>query len=74
MTRVLTRAIRYHPTARKRRATPDGCGKKVRARGQRERIAIGPGVLRDAAILVLDEALSSLDAENEAVIRLSSIT
>src|SRR5205085_4448903 len=37
--------------------------------GQRQRIAIARAVLRDAPILVLDEALSSVDAENEAVIQ-----
>jgi ATP-binding cassette subfamily C protein CydCD len=37
--------------------------------GQRQRIAIARALLRDAPILVLDEALSSVDAENEAVIR-----
>ncbi|MDA0675863.1 MAG: ABC transporter ATP-binding protein [Proteobacteria bacterium] len=36
--------------------------------GQRQRIAIARALLRDAPILVLDEALSSVDAENEAVI------
>ena len=37
--------------------------------GQRQRIAIARAVLRDAPILVLDEALSAVDAENEAVIQ-----
>jgi ATP-binding cassette subfamily C protein CydCD len=37
--------------------------------GQRQRIAIARALLRDAPILVLDEALSSVDAENEAVIQ-----
>ena len=37
--------------------------------GQRQRIAIARAVLRNAPILVLDEALSSVDAENEAVIQ-----
>ena len=37
--------------------------------GQRQRVAIARAVLRDAPILVLDEALSSVDAENEAVIQ-----
>ena len=37
--------------------------------GQRQRIAIARALLRDAPILLLDEALSSVDAENEAVIQ-----
>jgi ATP-binding cassette subfamily C protein CydCD len=37
--------------------------------GQRQRIAIARALLRNAPILVLDEALSSVDAENEAVIQ-----
>ncbi|MBT5433942.1 MAG: ABC transporter ATP-binding protein, partial [Rhodospirillaceae bacterium] len=37
--------------------------------GQRQRIAIARAVLRDAPILVLDEALSAVDAENESVIQ-----
>jgi ATP-binding cassette subfamily C protein CydCD len=37
--------------------------------GQRQRIAIARALLRDAPILVLDEALSSVDAENEAAIQ-----
>ncbi len=37
--------------------------------GQRQRIAIARALLRDAPFLVLDEALSAVDAENEAVIQ-----
>ena len=54
---------------------PDGYGTVVGERGvrlsggQRQRIAIARAVLRDAPILVLDEALSAVDAENEAVIQ-----
>jgi ATP-binding cassette, subfamily B, bacterial len=37
--------------------------------GQRQRIAIARALLRDAPILVLDEALSSVDAESEALVQ-----
>ena len=37
--------------------------------GQRQRVAIARALLRDAPILVLDEALSAVDAENEAAIQ-----
>ena len=37
--------------------------------GQRQRLAIARALLRDSPILVLDEALSAVDAENEAVIQ-----
>jgi ABC-type multidrug transport system fused ATPase/permease subunit len=37
--------------------------------GQRQRLAIARALLRDAPILILDEALSSVDAENERVIQ-----
>jgi ATP-binding cassette subfamily C protein CydCD len=37
--------------------------------GQRQRIAIARALLRDAPILLLDEALSSVDSENEAAIQ-----
>ncbi|HLH23443.1 MAG TPA: thiol reductant ABC exporter subunit CydC [Chloroflexota bacterium] len=37
--------------------------------GQRQRIAIARALLKDAPILVLDEALSSVDTENESLIQ-----
>jgi ATP-binding cassette subfamily C protein CydCD len=56
-------------------ALPDGYAMRIGERGatlsggQRQRIAIARALLRDAPILILDEALSSVDAENEAVIQ-----
>ncbi|HVC61799.1 MAG TPA: ABC transporter ATP-binding protein [Acetobacteraceae bacterium] len=56
-------------------ALPDGYATLIGERGaqlsggQRQRIAIARALLRDSPILVLDEALSSVDAENEAVIQ-----
>ena len=37
--------------------------------GERQRVAIARALLKNASILVLDEALSSVDAQNEAVIQ-----
>ena len=57
------------------RALPQGYGTVIGERGirlsggQRQRVAIARALLRDAPILVLDEALSAVDAENEAAIQ-----
>ena len=56
-------------------ALPQGYATRVGERGaklsggQRQRLAIARALLRDAPILILDEALSSVDAENEAIIQ-----
>jgi ABC-type multidrug transport system fused ATPase/permease subunit len=55
-------------------AKPDGYDTLVGERGlrlsggERQRVAIARAVLRDAPILILDEATSSLDTENEHLV------
>jgi ATP-binding cassette subfamily B protein len=51
--------------------TQVGEGGKALSLGERQRIAIARAVLRDAPILVLDEATSSVDALSEAAIHAS---
>jgi thiol reductant ABC exporter CydC subunit len=56
-------------------ALPDGYDTVVGERGarlsggERQRVAIARALLKDARILVLDEALSSVDAQNEVLIQ-----
>ena len=56
-------------------ALPDGFDTVLGERGasisggQRQRLAIARALLRDAPILVMDEAVANLDAESEAALR-----
>jgi ATP-binding cassette subfamily C protein CydCD len=72
---ALTRAVEQAGLAEFIQSLPDGMDTPVGERGaqlsggQRQRIAIARAFLKDAPILILDEATSHLDALNERLVR-----
>lgn len=51
--------------------TPAGSGGSQLSGGEKQRIAIARAILKDAPVIILDEATASIDPENEAVIQKS---
>ena len=49
--------------------TPIGENGSMLSGGQRQRLAIARAILRDAAILILDEATAALDTESERLVQ-----
>jgi ATP-binding cassette subfamily C protein CydCD len=71
----IRQAVHYASLDELVEALPDGLDSRVGERGtslsggQRQRVAIARAFLRDAPILILDEATSHLDAINERAVR-----
>lgn len=51
--------------------TPAGSGGSQLSGGEKQRIAIARAILKDAPVIILDEATASIDPENEAAIQKS---